>query len=189
MRVSTALCRKQTLVSAVPISFDAPAIMWKNKPLNFFFLSFLISSFLFKMRIWAIIFEMGWNATAMELNESKQIIMTIIIVAGLFIFGVSQNDWTNKHVELAAKHCHQISGHWLDDWRGESILTLCQSMGNIFYSLKFDSNSNSTCYGVVFKLIRNKKKMCHSFWEQNIRTKPDQISWHSSLGTELFMTW
>ena len=26
MRVSTALCRKQTRVNAVPISFDAPAI-------------------------------------------------------------------------------------------------------------------------------------------------------------------
>lgn len=31
MRVSTALCRKQTLVNAVPISFDAPAIVNKNE--------------------------------------------------------------------------------------------------------------------------------------------------------------
>lgn len=46
MRVSTALCRKQTLVNAVPISFDAPANVNKNEKNKHFLFVYNIS-FLF----------------------------------------------------------------------------------------------------------------------------------------------
>lgn len=73
MRVSTALCRKQTLVNAVPISFDAPAIVNKNeeneKKKNIFYLS-ITSLFSFKSAL-NNNFEMSPNANNSETKRKQ----------------------------------------------------------------------------------------------------------------------
>lgn len=52
MRVSTALCRKQTRVNAVPISLDAPVIEKSNRLLIHGFIYNLLQMFANQQKCW-----------------------------------------------------------------------------------------------------------------------------------------